>query len=57
MLLNRSKLKTIGHHTCKSDGGAEFVLKNAPFRSVKIEGGEFPFLGEGYYFWDKISHR
>jgi len=50
-------LKTIGHHTCKADGGTDFVLKNAPFRSLKKRGGDFPFLGEGYYFWDNNIER
>jgi hypothetical protein len=50
-------LKTIGHHACKLDGGANFVLTNAPFRSVKNNDGNFPFLGEGYYFWDNNVER
>lgn len=46
-------MTTIGHHTCKKDGGEEFVLENAPFLSVfNVEKKLIPFLGIGYYFWD-----
>lgn len=53
-------MKTIGHHTCKLEGDKEFVLKNAPFKSMKNSSGNYPFLGEGYYFWDnniEIAHH
>lgn len=43
-------MRTVGHHTCKKDGGKEFVLNNAPFISPKTD--RIPFLGVGYYFWD-----
>lgn len=43
----------IGHHTCKQDGGKEYVLENAPFFSAwKANSPTTPFLGSGYYFWD-----
>jgi hypothetical protein len=46
-------MQTIGHHTCKRDGGAEQVLALAPFLAEYNEAeGKVPFLGEGYYFWD-----
>jgi hypothetical protein len=46
-------MQTVGHHTCKRDGGSEFVLANAPFiAEYKEAEGKLPFLGEGYYFWD-----
>ena len=46
-------MKTIGQHTCKRDGGKEFVLKNAPFEAEYNKDRELmPFLGIGYYFWD-----
>lgn len=48
----RPILKTIGHHTCKKDGGRVYVLSNAPFLSVVDPSGKKPFLGEGFYFWD-----
>lgn len=44
---------TIGHHTCNKEGGKEFVLAEAPFRSTYNSNKDrFPFLGEGYYYWD-----
>jgi len=43
-------LKTIGHHTCKQDGGKEHVFEEAPFSSET--GKRIPYLGSGYYFWD-----
>ena len=48
----------IGHHTCKNEGGYNYVLREAPFLSMWPEEGEddmgrkTPFLGEGYYFWE-----
>src|SRR5688500_11697301 len=49
----------IGHHTCKNEGGYNFVLKEAPFLSKwpteELDPEEIdrrPFLGEGYYFWE-----
>lgn len=46
---------TVGHHTCKIDGGEEIVLKDSPFLAEHLEDAEPPkyqFLGTGYYFWD-----
>lgn len=41
------------HHACACAGGAEYVLREAPFFSVYDEGSRrLPFLGSGYYFWD-----
>lgn len=45
-------MKTIGHHTCKRDGGKAYVELNSPFFSSKSSRGKTPFLGSGYYFWD-----
>ena len=45
-------METIGHHTCKKDGGRQYVLNNAPFLSVADPDGKIPFLGEGFYYWD-----
>lgn len=45
-------MRIIGHHSCKKDGGEEYVLNEAPFISPKSKDGNYPFLGEGYYFWD-----
>ena len=46
-------MQTIGHHTCRDEGGSEFVLQHAPFLAAYDESqGKQPFLGEGYYFWD-----
>ncbi len=46
-------MQTIGHHTCKNEGGVDYVLANGPFLSEYNEQeGKIPFLGEGYYFWD-----
>lgn len=40
-------------HTCKKEGGQEFVLRNIPFLSeYDPDHDKKPFLGEGYYFWD-----
>ncbi len=49
---------TRGHHTCRKDGGTDFVLKNAPFLAIHSPDGNalqparLQFLGQGYYFWD-----
>lgn len=45
--------KVILHHTCKQDGGEDFVLENAPFlaKDNHIQK-KYLFLGEGYYFWE-----
>lgn len=46
-------MKTIGHHTCRKDGGREYVQQAAPFQSKYDEKDDlYPFLGTGYYFWD-----
>lgn len=45
--------KVILHHTCKQDGGEDFVLKNAPFLAKDDPAKKkYQFLGEGYYFWE-----
>ncbi len=41
----------IAHHTCEARGSSEEVLEKAPFKS-EVRDEYFPFLGEGYYFWD-----
>jgi hypothetical protein len=46
-------MRTVGHHTCKKDGGRTYVKKEAPFLSTYDEAtGSYPFLGTGYYMWD-----
>lgn len=48
-------MKTIGHHTCKKDGGIDHVLKEGPFLSEYFDDEndpKYPFLGSGYYYWD-----
>jgi hypothetical protein len=51
--INNNILKTIGHHTCKKDGGEVLVLKESPFFAEhNPEEEKFQFLGSGYYFWD-----
>ena len=46
-------MKTIGHHTCRKDGGVEFVKMNSPFYAEHSKEDErYQFLGSGYYFWD-----
>ena len=50
-------METIGHHSCKKDGGAEYVKQHAPFISSKGADNNYPFLGEGYYFWDNNIER
>lgn len=41
------------HHTCKQDGGEDYVLKNAPFFAKEIQQiNEEQFLGSGYYLWE-----
>lgn len=45
--------KVILHHTCKQDGGEDFVLENAPFLAKDDPAKKkYQFLGEGYYFWE-----
>ena len=46
-------MKTKIQHTCQTKGGAEKVLKEAPFLAKNDpKKNKFQFLGEGYYFWD-----
>lgn len=51
-------MKTIGHHTCSSEGGKSEIEKKAPFISTYVrderaeENNRHPFLGTGYYYWD-----
>ena len=46
-------MKTIGHHTCKKEGGEEYVFEESPFFAEhNPEVAKFQFLGSGYYFWD-----
>lgn len=51
-------MKTIGHHTCSSEGEKSAIEQNAPFISTYIpddeegENNRHPFLGTGYYYWD-----
>lgn len=46
-------MKTKIQHTCKTIGGKDKVLKDAPFFAKdNIDNNKFQFLGEGYYFWD-----
>ena len=45
--------KVLLHHTCKQDGGEDYVLKNAPFEAKEIQQiNKEQFLGSGYYFWE-----
>lgn len=44
--------KVLLHHTCKQDGGEDYVLKNAPFFAKEIQQNEEQFLGSGYYLWE-----
>ena len=45
--------KVVLHHTCKRDGGSDFVLQNAPFLAIdNRESKKYQFLGSGYYFWE-----
>lgn len=40
-------------HTCRKNGGIDFVLENAPFYSeYNINTDKKPFIGAGYYFWE-----
>jgi hypothetical protein len=46
-------LKIIGHHACGKEGGHDVVLDKSPFPSKEDKKkGYFPFLSEGFYFWD-----
>ncbi len=36
------------YHTCRDQGGAKFILSNAPFIS---EDNSRQWLGQGFYFW------
>ncbi len=46
-------MRTIGHHTCKQDGGIDFVRINSPFYAEHSKDEDkYQFLGSGYYFWD-----
>lgn len=45
--------KVLLHHTCKQDGGEDYVLKNAPFFAEENQQmNKGLFLGSGYYFWE-----
>jgi hypothetical protein len=41
-----------GFHTCKADGGKEFIKRKAPFLS---ELNKRQWLTQGYYFWTDID--
>ncbi len=43
---------TIGHHTCSSANGREYIKTHAPFLAENQPNGKMQFLGTGYYFWD-----
>lgn len=41
-------------HTCRPDGGGDFLIDNSPFLAEhKPSEGKYQFLGEGYYLWDE----
>ena len=45
--------KVLLHHTCKQDGGEDYVRENAPFFAEDFsQGGKCQFLGSGYYLWE-----
>lgn len=46
------------YHTCKTDGGIDFVSKSAPFLSGKNIPDErkWQWLSQGYYFWTDDPH-
>lgn len=39
------------YHTCKTDGGREYVSNVGPFLSGENEPGRWQWLTQGYYFW------
>lgn len=44
---------TKAHHTCKKEGGRDFVEQESPFFAEhNPEEEKYQFLGSGYYFWD-----
>ncbi|HHQ4796631.1 hypothetical protein ACEUAZ_01350 [Aeromonas veronii] len=43
-------------HTCKTDGGKEFVSESAPFLSGKNIPRKWQWLSQGYYFWTDDPH-
>ncbi|MBI9065132.1 MAG: hypothetical protein JEZ14_24320 [Marinilabiliaceae bacterium] len=46
-------MKTIAHHTCKKEGGIDYVISNVPFYAEhNVNEEKYQFLGSGYYFWD-----
>ncbi|WP_027470591.1 hypothetical protein [Saccharicrinis fermentans] len=46
-------MKTIAHHTCKKEGGIDYVTTNVPFFAEhNMDEEKYQFLGSGYYFWD-----
>lgn len=46
-------MKTIGHHTCRKDGGEDYVLTESPFLAKHDPNKKkIQFVGSGYYFWD-----
>ncbi|QYJ83813.1 hypothetical protein [Shewanella aegiceratis] len=52
-MLKVENIQIKGFHTCKLDGGLDYVRQHAPFRST--ESGAKPlrwqWLSTGYYFW------
>lgn len=52
-ICNYDMKKVLLHHTCKQDGGEEYVLKNAPFEAKESQRiNKEQFLGSGYYLWE-----
>ncbi len=52
--MNSNTIHTIGHHTCQKSTEV-YLLTNAPFKSCRSSENDtvcYPYLGEGYYFWD-----
>lgn len=46
-------MNTIGHHTVENLGNHKELEKTGPVLSeYKPADSRFPFLGQGYYFWD-----
>jgi hypothetical protein len=45
--------KVLLHHTCKQDGGEDYVRENAPFFAKENQQmNKGLFLGSGYYLWE-----
>jgi len=52
-ICNYDMKKVLLHHTCKQDGGEDYVLKNAPFEAKEVQQiNKEQFLGSGYYLWE-----